>query len=135
MNPGIRRVILEELERRLPVLAAARRSASVPARGWLRAVREGIGLTQSRAARNAAMKRQSLAQFEIAESKGSISLVSLRRTAEAMDCELVYFVVPREATASTYSALAERLNPVSGHLRATDQSMTLDGPPPTDNGG
>jgi transcriptional regulator with XRE-family HTH domain len=100
----------------------------------LRAVREGIGLTQSRAARNAAMKRQSLAQFEIAETKGSISLVSLRRAAEAMDCELVYFVVPRQA-ASTYAALAERLNPDAGHRRATDQSMTLDGPPATDDGG
>ncbi len=125
---------MEGLEQRLPPLNAARKSAQVPARGWLRAVREAIGLTQSKAAEKAAMKRQSYAQFEGAEKKGSISLASLRRAAAAMDCEVVYFILPRESVARTYGELASLLDPASRHLKATDQSMSLGTAPGKDDG-
>ena len=71
------------------------------------------------------MKRQSYAQFEAAEEKGAISVASLRRAAAAMDCELVYFILPREAVARTYAGLAEVHDPASRHLKATDHSMAL----------
>jgi predicted DNA-binding mobile mystery protein A len=106
-------------------LIAARPAAAVPARGWLRAVREAVGLTQGRVADRAAVKRQSYSQFEAAEERGSISVGSLRRAAEAMDCDLVYFLVPREAVARTYAGLAEIHDPAAMHLRATDQSIAL----------
>lgn len=106
----------------------------MPARGWLRAVREGVGLTQAEVARRAAMKRQSLAQFEIAESKGAISLASLRRAAAAMDCELVYCVLPRASVASSYAELAQRADGGSRHLEATNHSMALGGDTPADHG-
>ena len=76
-------------------------------------------------AERASVKRQSYSQFEAAEEKGSISIASLRRMAEAMDCELVYFIVPKEAVARTYSGLAEFHDPASVHLRATEQSIAL----------
>lgn len=97
-------------------------------------MREGAGLTQAQVARKAAMKRQSLAQFEIAESKGAITLASLRRAAEAMDCELVYFVLPRSSAASSYAELAQRADGDSKHLEATNQSMALGGDTPTGHG-
>jgi len=108
-------------------LNAARSVAAVPARGWLRAVREAIGLTQGRVAARAAVKRQSYSQFEAAEEKGSISLASLRRAAEAMDCELVYFVVPKAALTTTYAGLAAIHDPAAMHLKATEHSNALRG--------
>jgi transcriptional regulator with XRE-family HTH domain len=90
-------------------------------------VREAIGLTQAEVAERAAVKRQSYAEFENAERRGSITLSSLRRAAEAMDCELVYFVAPREAVARTYAGLARAHDPMEGHLDATEQSMRLKG--------
>lgn len=106
----------------------------MPARGWLRAVREGTGLTQAEVARKAAMKRQSFAQFEAAECKGAITLGSLKRAAEAMDCELVYFIVPRPSVAPSYAALADRDDGSASHQRATDHSMALGGEAPPDHG-
>jgi transcriptional regulator with XRE-family HTH domain len=91
----------------------------------LRAVREAVGLTQGRVAERASVKRQSYSQFEAAEERGSISIASLRRVAGAMDCELVYFIVPREAVAHTFSGLAKFHDPESLHLRATEQSIAL----------
>ena len=118
---------MEGLQQKLGSLSAARPAADRPSRGWLRAVREAIGLTQAEVAVRASVKRQSYAQFEAAEEKESISIASLRRSAEAMDCELVYFVVPRGPGARSYSDLAQKHDPASMHLRATDQSMALKG--------
>lgn len=78
-------------------------------------------------AERASVKRQSFSQFEAAEEKGSISLASLRRAAEAMDCELVYFVVPKAALATTYSGLAEIHDPEAVHRRASEHSSSLAG--------
>lgn len=117
------------------MLGAARLPAAVPARGWLRAVREAVGLTQVDVATKAGVKRQSYAQFENAEERGSISIASLRRAAEAMDCELVYFVLPREAAARSYAVLAGVHDPMARHLSATDQSMRIEGKERTDEHG
>jgi predicted DNA-binding mobile mystery protein A len=99
----------------------------MPARGWLRAIREAVGLTQRQVAARAAVKRQSYAQLETAEERGAISVASLRRAAEAMDCELVYFIVPRESVAATYVELSQVHDPKFRHQKATEQSMALKG--------
>jgi len=103
-------------------------AAAKPARGWLRAVREAIGLTQSVVAARIGVKRQSYAQLETAEERGSITIASMNRAAEAMGCELVYFIIPRDSVAGSYSELAQINDPVAAHLKATDQSMALKGP-------
>jgi predicted DNA-binding mobile mystery protein A len=116
-------------------LNAARTPAARPARGWLRAVREAIGLTQGEVAARMAVKRQSYAQFEAAEERGSISIASLLRAAESMDCDLVYYIVPRESVAHSYAGLAEIHDPAARHLRATEHSMALKGAGAKDNAG
>lgn len=90
-------------------------------------MREAVGLTQAQVSEKAGVKRQSYAQFETAEERGSITLASLRRAAEAMDCELVYYVAPRETVASTYAGLAQARDPMARHLDATRHSMKLKG--------
>lgn len=113
---------------------AVRPAAAKPARGWLRAVREAIGLTQNDVASKIGVKRQSYAQLEAAEERGSISVMSMQRAAEAMGCELVYFVVPREALARSYAELAQLNDPAAMHLRATEHSMALRGRSPREDG-
>jgi hypothetical protein len=44
-----------------------------------------------------------------------------------MDCELVYYVAPREAVARTYAGLALVHDPMARHLDATVHSMKLKG--------
>ena len=52
----------------------------------------------------------------------------MQRAAEAMGCELVYFVIPRERVAASFSELAGQNDPAAEHQKATDQSMALQGP-------
>ena len=127
MEAKIRAIILEGLQQRAESLNSARAAAEMPARGWLRAVREAIGLTQGRAAARAAVKRQSYAQFEAAEERGAITIASLRRAASAMDCELVYFIVPRESVSGSFSGLARIHDPGAVHVEATERSASLRG--------
>lgn len=106
-------------------LNGAKDAAAKPSRGWLRAIREAMGLTQGEVAAKLPVKRQTYAQFEVAEELGAISLSSLRRAAEAMDCELVYFVVPKGTPHRTFGDLARALDPHASHEAATDHSMSL----------
>jgi hypothetical protein len=86
-----------------------------------------MGLTQGEVASKMAVRRQSLAHFEVAEEQGSISLSSLHRAAAAMDCELVYFIVPRGSADRTFSDLLRFHDPAALHAEATAQSMALKG--------
>jgi predicted DNA-binding mobile mystery protein A len=104
-------ILRDGLDRRIGLLRAARTAGDRPARGWLRAVREAIGLGQEEVAAKLGVRRQSLAELETAEQRDSITLGSLARGAEAMGCELVYFLIPREPMASTFAELAWRHDP------------------------
>ena len=47
------------------------------------------------------LTRQSFAELEKTEALGTIMLKSLRRAAEAVDCDLVYALVPRAGSLQT----------------------------------
>ncbi len=99
---------LAHLDERLVGLSAARASASRPERGWLREVRNALDRSQGEIAAKLKTTRQAYADLEAAEERGAISLNSLQRAANAMDCEVVYFVVPRSRTADSFRELAHR---------------------------
>jgi predicted DNA-binding mobile mystery protein A len=80
-----------------------------PERGWLRAVRTTLGLSQAHVAAKASMTRQAYADLEAAEERGAISLNSLRRAAEAMDAEFAYSVAPRTAVQEALDSKAASL--------------------------
>jgi len=126
MKANFQNVLATGLDARIPALRPAQTSALKPARGWLRAVRSVLGFSQEQVAKKIAMTRQSYAGLEAAEQRGAISLNSLQRAAEAMDCELVYFLVPRETIARTYSELAQIHDPAFKHLQASEHSMRLE---------
>lgn len=126
MPHELQRVLIESLDGRIAALRPAQIAAQRPARGWLRAVRSALGLSQAKVAEKVATTRQAYADLEAAEQRGAISLNSLQRAAEAMDCEFVYFVVPRASVAHTYGELARRNDPAFRHLQATEHSMALE---------
>jgi predicted DNA-binding mobile mystery protein A len=126
MKANLQSVLVTGLDARIPALRPAQASAVKPARGWLRAVRSVLAFSQEQVAKKISMTRQSYAELEAAEQRGAISLNSLQRAAEAMDCELVYFLVPRETVARTYRELAQAHDPAFKHLQATEHSMSLE---------
>src|ERR1700722_6360580 len=72
-----------------------------PVRGWIKAVREALGMTTAQLAARLRVKQPSIVDVEQSEARGSIELATLRRVAEALDCTLVYALVPNKPLEST----------------------------------
>jgi predicted DNA-binding mobile mystery protein A len=66
----------------------------VPNGGWIRAVRSALGMSVRQLAVRLGIKQQSGSKLEANEADGSITLNSLRKAAEAMDCRFVYAMIP-----------------------------------------
>jgi predicted DNA-binding mobile mystery protein A len=88
---------LNQLESSLESFRAARFFPR-PERGWIHAIREATGVSTGELGRKLGTSRQLPLQFEKAEADDSITLKSLRRVADALECELVYALVPRAET-------------------------------------
>ena len=67
-----------------------------PSGGWIRAVRTSLGMSVRQMAERMGITQQSASRLEKNETDDAITLRSLRRAAEALDCRLVYVLVPNE---------------------------------------
>lgn len=95
-----------------------------PAKGWLLAVREGLGLSRAAIAKRLSISPSAIAAFEQSEARGTISLQSMRKLAAALDCEVVIKLVPKGG--KSFLDLAAQHDPEMANLRATEHSMTLE---------
>ena len=95
-----------------------------PARGWIKAIRESLGMTTAQLAKRLGIKQPSVVAMEQSEIKGSIELATLRRVAEALDCRLVYAFVPKTTLEHT---VRERARSWARRRRAAvEHSMLLE---------
>lgn len=67
-----------------------------PSGGWIRAIRTSLGMSVRQVAKRIGITQQSVARLEKNEADDTITLKSLRKAAEALDCRLVYVLVPKE---------------------------------------
>ena len=83
----------KHLERRLAPLRD-QQNLTRPPRGWIRAVREAFGMTTRQLAQRIGKVQSAVVEMEKSEARESMSLATLRQAAEALDCTLVYALVP-----------------------------------------
>jgi predicted DNA-binding mobile mystery protein A len=105
-------------------------TATKPTKGWLRAARKALHMTQSQMARRLGMKQQAYANIEVREQTERVSLETLRRAAGALDCDLIYALVPKKAIAANFAELSAKYDPDLGLRKATEHSMALEGQVP-----
>lgn len=65
-----------------------------PLGGWIRAIRDALGMTSRQLADRMGLAQSRVVALEKAETTGATTLKSLREAAEALDCRLVYALVP-----------------------------------------
>lgn len=95
-----------------------------PERGWIRAVREAVGMTTGQFAKRLGVAQPRVAALERAEANDAVTLRTLRQAAEALDCVLVYALVPK---ASLDDMVKDRARIVADRqLARTDQTMRLE---------
>lgn len=127
MHTALKRLRIRQLEERtLPWRTID--PASPPRSGWIRAVRTALGMSTSQLASRLSITRQAIADLERREVDGTVTLAALRKAAEAMECDLLYAVVPRQPVREMIRARAralatERLKRVAHSMHLEDQSV------------
>lgn len=114
---------LRQLERALEPFVPAR-EVTRPRGGWLRAVREALGMSLRQLAERARVSKTAATSAERNEARDAVQLDTLRRLAAAMECELVYALVPRDS----FEAIVERQARRIAELRVgrVSESMELE---------
>jgi predicted DNA-binding mobile mystery protein A len=104
-------------------------SYTVPVRGWIKAIREAVGMTTGQLARRLGVKQPSVVAMEQSEARGSIELATLRRVADALECTLVYAFVPKKPLEALVRERARsfarrRRSPIEHSMLLEDQAVT-----------
>jgi predicted DNA-binding mobile mystery protein A len=125
MKPEFRRLRIGQLERALAPFLAAQDSPR-PQKGWIRAIREATGVTVREVAKRLRKSPSIVIYFEKSEAGYRISLGNLREAADALGCQLVYALVPKNGSIQDLSELRARTK-ASENVRAVEQTMALEG--------
>lgn len=102
-----------------------------PHRGWIRAIRDALGMSSTELAARIGVSQQTVPDLERSELRDTIKLETLRRAADALDCDLVYFLLPRTSLNEAVKEQALRkaarhLDPLAHHSRLENQAVTDD---------
>lgn len=108
MKPEVRERARNDLDQRLVNLKPEERFRPPP-KGWIRALRNVLGMSSAQLGKRLGKRSQSVDDWEEAEANGSISLKTLRQAAEALECRLVYALVPKTSLNETVRTRARKI--------------------------
>lgn len=118
-NAMARRHLDGRLNRQTPVEKLAR-----PPRGWIKAIREALGMSTAQLGRLLDVSQPSVVLLEQSEALGTIKLETLQRAATAMNCQLVYALVPN---APLETMVRERARLIAKrHMGSVEHTMRLE---------
>jgi predicted DNA-binding mobile mystery protein A len=100
------------------------RGLSRPPRGWIRAVREALGMSGAALAARLGTTAGAVTRLEQSEAADRIRLDTLRRAADALGCDLVYLLVPRRPLTAVVRERAREL--AHRQVVAIEQTMRLE---------
>ncbi|MBV5271189.1 MAG: mobile mystery protein A [Afipia sp.] len=113
MRPEDREAARRQIDKRLSTALNADALARPP-RGWVKAIREALGMTTAQLAKRLGVSQPRVVGIEQAEAKGAITL----------DCRLVYALVPRKPLDALVEERAARL--ADRRLASTRHTMALE---------
>lgn len=124
MTPQTRQMARRQLDKRIESLPNFRQ-LNPPPKGWIKAIREAIGMTARQLAARIGIAQPTLTYLENAEAKGSITLDSLRRAANALDCDLAYVLIPRRGRLNEIVE-EQAMKAAKQKLKSTKHTMALE---------
>jgi predicted DNA-binding mobile mystery protein A len=111
------------LDERLRALEPIERFKAPP-KGWVRALRDALGMTGAQLGTRIGVQPQTVEAIEKSEAAGTIQLKTLRRAAEALDCTLVYALVPNRSLETVIEARARKI--ATRELQGIAHTMRLE---------
>lgn len=115
----IRRQLDESLRRFVPLC-----TVTPPPKGWIRAIRDAIGMSARQLAARIGISQQSVARIEKDELAGSVTIKTMRKVAEGLDCIFVCGFVPRSSLEDALRRQAEKV--AASRLARASHTMALE---------
>ncbi len=122
MRPEDRSTARRQLDKRL--IKIKNIDTQRPPRGWIKAIREALGMTTAQLGLKLGVSQPRITKIEKSEADGSITLNSLVRAAQALDCRVVYALVPRTSLEDVIEERARQK--AKKRLESTSHTMALE---------
>ena len=88
---------VQQLNSKMLAFASLQKVAQPPT-GWIKAIRNAIGMSMLQLGKRLSITKQSVQDIERREKDGSISIKALREAARALDMQLIYGFVPNDGS-------------------------------------
>ncbi len=100
-----------------------------PSSGWVHAIRSTLGMTLQQLANRLSISSPAVLKMEKNEAGDATTLKTLRAAADALDCQLVYALIPKQPLSELIQERAEalakkRLEPVFHTMALEEQSVS-----------
>lgn len=120
----IREQLDATLQRFKPILLV-----SPPKKGWIRAVRDALGMTGLQFSKRLNVNPSRVTEMEHGEISGSLTIKTMRKAAESLNCVFVYAIVPQKTLEDIVKkqiqkAAHERFNRISHTMDLEDQELS-----------
>lgn len=130
MKPEVRTRARKRLDAKFAAFRPVERFVPPP-KGWVRAIRDALGMSLRQLGDRIGQSPQAVSYLEESEANGTISLNTLRRAAEALDCVVIYAVVPKTSLTEMVDQRAREialraLGRVSHSMALEDQQVDRD---------
>lgn len=96
-----------------------------PSDGWVRSIRGVLGMSVRQLAERIGISQQALSQLERKEVDDSVTVKTLRKAAEAMDCRVVYALIPNEGSLEA-TLKKQAVKKATELVKAVDHTMQLE---------
>ncbi len=95
-----------------------------PTGGWIRAIRQALGMNYEVLGKRLGVSKQTAHQLERAESNGAITINRMRIAADALECDLVVLLVPRQPLAEI--VLQRAIEASTNQVQRVSHSMAME---------
>ena len=99
-------------------------NTNIPRKGWIRAIRDALGMSARQLAERLGVAQQAVARIEQDEIDGSVTIKTMRRIAEQLNCQFVYGFVPKTSLKETIQTRAKQV--AEKRLSEANQTMALE---------
>jgi predicted DNA-binding mobile mystery protein A len=94
---GKKSLQIQQLNSKMLAYASLQKVAPPPT-GWIKAIRNAIGMSMLQLGNRLSITKQSVQDIERREKNGSVTIKALREAARALDMQLVYGFVPNDGS-------------------------------------
>jgi predicted DNA-binding mobile mystery protein A len=117
------KIRIEQVDRFLKRINVLK-STEYPKNGWIKYIRNAIGMTALQLAKRMKVSRRRITKIEEDELQDALTIKTLKAIANAMDCQFVYAILPKTTIKQTIEEQAKKI--ALQHMAEVSHHMNLE---------